>query len=187
MSLRMFICQYYLDVTWGDTRLTPAACPHTKSMILTCRAWPTWPTSSTTSGSPVTTAPWRRTSLPHSPSWRACSPPTTGPAPSTRAPSSPRSTGWRITAASPTPRASPVWSRRHPLCRRSHARPSQRRNSARTALRMVRRKPLPFPPEPLASLSANAVRWSLDCADHITDGATCCCAPWMSWGWASDS
>ncbi len=36
----------------------------------------------------------------------------------------------------------------------------------RTALRMVREKPLPFPPEPLASIGINATRWSLDEADH---------------------
>ena len=31
---------------------------------------------------------------------------------------------------------------------------------------MVRRKPLPFPPEPLASVGINLTRWSLDRADH---------------------
>ncbi len=36
----------------------------------------------------------------------------------------------------------------------------------RTRLEMVRRKPLPFPPEPLASIGINATRWSLDRADH---------------------
>jgi glycine/D-amino acid oxidase-like deaminating enzyme len=36
----------------------------------------------------------------------------------------------------------------------------------RTALDMVRRKPLPFPPEPLASAGINLTRWSLDRADH---------------------
>jgi glycine/D-amino acid oxidase-like deaminating enzyme len=36
----------------------------------------------------------------------------------------------------------------------------------RTRLEMVRRKPLPFPPEPLASLGINATRWSLDRADR---------------------
>ncbi len=36
----------------------------------------------------------------------------------------------------------------------------------RTALRMVREKPLPFPPEPIASLGIHATRWSLDQADH---------------------
>ena len=36
----------------------------------------------------------------------------------------------------------------------------------RTQLEMVRRKPLPFPPEPLASVGINATRWSLDRADH---------------------
>ncbi len=36
----------------------------------------------------------------------------------------------------------------------------------RTALEMVRRKPLPFPPEPLAGVGINLTRWSLDRADH---------------------
>jgi glycine/D-amino acid oxidase-like deaminating enzyme len=36
----------------------------------------------------------------------------------------------------------------------------------RTELRLVRERPLPFPPEPLASLGINLTRWSLDRADH---------------------
>ncbi len=36
----------------------------------------------------------------------------------------------------------------------------------RTELEMVRKKPLPFPPEPLASAGIQATRWSLDRADH---------------------
>ena len=36
----------------------------------------------------------------------------------------------------------------------------------RTALEMVRRRPLPFPPEPVAALGINATRWSLDRADR---------------------
>jgi glycine/D-amino acid oxidase-like deaminating enzyme len=36
----------------------------------------------------------------------------------------------------------------------------------RTRLEMVRRKPLPFPPEPLAAVGINLTRWSLDRADH---------------------
>jgi len=36
----------------------------------------------------------------------------------------------------------------------------------RTRLRMVREKPLPFPPEPAAVLGINATRWSLNRADH---------------------
>jgi glycine/D-amino acid oxidase-like deaminating enzyme len=39
-------------------------------------------------------------------------------------------------------------------------------STPRTALEMVRRKPLPFPPEPLATLGINATRWSLDRADR---------------------
>ncbi|MGW4095519.1 NAD(P)/FAD-dependent oxidoreductase [Mycobacterium sp. NPDC004974] len=40
------------------------------------------------------------------------------------------------------------------------------RCTARTALKMVRRKPLPFPPEPLTSIGINATRWALNRADH---------------------
>jgi glycine/D-amino acid oxidase-like deaminating enzyme len=36
----------------------------------------------------------------------------------------------------------------------------------RTELQMVRERPLPFPPEPLASIGIQATRWSLDRADH---------------------
>ncbi|MCR2808762.1 MULTISPECIES: FAD-dependent oxidoreductase [unclassified Microbacterium] len=36
----------------------------------------------------------------------------------------------------------------------------------RTSLRMVRERPLPFPPEPAAAIGINATRWSLDRADH---------------------
>jgi glycine/D-amino acid oxidase-like deaminating enzyme len=36
----------------------------------------------------------------------------------------------------------------------------------RTELEVVRRKPLPFPPEPAASLGINLTRWSLNRADH---------------------
>ena len=36
----------------------------------------------------------------------------------------------------------------------------------RTELEMVRRRPMPFPPEPLASMGIQAMRWSLDRADH---------------------
>lgn len=36
----------------------------------------------------------------------------------------------------------------------------------RTELQMVRERPLPFPPEPLASAGINLTRWSLDRADH---------------------
>lgn len=36
----------------------------------------------------------------------------------------------------------------------------------RTRLEMVRRKPVPFPPEPIASVGIQATRWALDRADH---------------------
>ncbi|OBG86592.1 FAD-dependent oxidoreductase [Mycobacterium sp. E136] len=37
----------------------------------------------------------------------------------------------------------------------------------RTELQMVRERPLPFPPEPLAGIGIQATRWSLDRADHF--------------------
>jgi glycine/D-amino acid oxidase-like deaminating enzyme len=40
------------------------------------------------------------------------------------------------------------------------------RPTERTELEMVRERPLPFPPEPLASIGIQATRWSLDRADH---------------------
>lgn len=40
------------------------------------------------------------------------------------------------------------------------------RDTERTRLKMVRTRPLPFPPEPAASVGINLTRWSLDRADH---------------------
>lgn len=40
------------------------------------------------------------------------------------------------------------------------------RSTPRTELEMVRRRPPPFPPEPLAGMGIQATRWSLDRADH---------------------
>ncbi|WP_426519293.1 NAD(P)/FAD-dependent oxidoreductase [Diaminobutyricibacter sp. McL0618] len=40
------------------------------------------------------------------------------------------------------------------------------RSTERTELEMVKSRPLPFPPEPAASLGINLTRWSLDRADH---------------------
>ncbi|MGE2835875.1 NAD(P)/FAD-dependent oxidoreductase [Mycobacterium sp. SMC-4] len=40
------------------------------------------------------------------------------------------------------------------------------KDTPRTRLEMVRRKPLPFPPEPLATAGIQATRWSLNRADH---------------------
>jgi len=42
----------------------------------------------------------------------------------------------------------------------------ERRDNERTQLEMVRKRPLPFPPEPAAAIGINATRWSLDRADH---------------------
>lgn len=39
-------------------------------------------------------------------------------------------------------------------------------DNERTQLRMVRERPVPFPPEPLAAAGIAATRWSLDQADH---------------------
>lgn len=39
-------------------------------------------------------------------------------------------------------------------------------SNERTELEMVRKRPLPFPPEPAAAMGINATRWSLDRADH---------------------
>jgi len=41
-----------------------------------------------------------------------------------------------------------------------------RRETERTALEMVRTKPLPFPPEPLRSLGIHLSRWSMSQADR---------------------
>ncbi|MFF1574199.1 NAD(P)/FAD-dependent oxidoreductase [Leifsonia sp. NPDC058292] len=40
------------------------------------------------------------------------------------------------------------------------------RSTERTQLELVRSRPLPFPPEPVASVGINLTRWSLDRADH---------------------
>lgn len=39
-------------------------------------------------------------------------------------------------------------------------------DTERTQLEMVRRRPLPFPPEPAAAIGINMTRWSLNRADH---------------------
>ena len=39
-------------------------------------------------------------------------------------------------------------------------------STERTELEMVRKKPVPFPPEPFASVGIQATRWSLNQADH---------------------
>ena len=42
------------------------------------------------------------------------------------------------------------------------------RSTERTELAMVKSRPLPFPPEPAASIGINLTRWSLDRADHAS-------------------
>lgn len=39
-------------------------------------------------------------------------------------------------------------------------------DTERTQLHMVRRKPLPFPPDPVKTIGVEATRWSIDRADH---------------------
>lgn len=41
-----------------------------------------------------------------------------------------------------------------------------REPTERTELKMVRRHPLPFPPEPAAAIGVSAMKWALDRADH---------------------
>lgn len=41
-----------------------------------------------------------------------------------------------------------------------------RKQTERTALRMVRSRPLPFPPEPFRSIGIHLTRWSMDRADR---------------------
>ena len=40
------------------------------------------------------------------------------------------------------------------------------RRSEAASLEFVRKRPLPFPPEPIRYLGIQATRWSLDRADH---------------------
>ena len=71
------------------------------------------------------------------------------------------------TAASPTPPASPGSASLRPASRaRSCSTCSTGATTERTKLEMVRKRPLPFPPEPAAAIGINATRWSLDRADH---------------------
>ena len=92
---------------------------------------------------------------------------TAGRAPSTPTPGSVRTGGWPATAGSPTSTGSPgsASARRGspPTCASTC---STGKPTPRTELEMVRKRPLPFPPEPLASIGIQATRWSLDRADH---------------------
>ena len=54
---------------------------------------------------------------------------------------------------------------RHPVRRRGDARPAGGEQTERTKLEMVRRKPLPFPPEPVAWAGIALTQWSLARAD----------------------
>ncbi len=51
-------------------------------------------------------------------------------------------------------------------------------DTERTRLEMVRRRPLPFPPEPLASVGIQATRWSWTGPTTGAAGATPGCGPW---------
>jgi hypothetical protein len=46
-------------------------------------------------------------------------------------------------------------------------------DTERTRLKMVQEKPIPFPPEPAASIGVNLVRAAMNQADHNQAGATC--------------
>lgn len=41
-----------------------------------------------------------------------------------------------------------------------------KKQTERTALEMVRTRPVPFPPEPFRSIGINLTRWSMDRADR---------------------
>ena len=108
-----------------------------------------------------------RTSSRRSRSSRACGSATGGPGRSTRARGSARSSAPPATAASPTP---PGFTGLGVAATRFAGEVMldqlERRDNERTRLRMVRERPLPFPPEPVAAIGINATRWSLDRADH---------------------
>ena len=113
------------------------------------------------------TAGWPRTSSSRSRNSTTSGSPTGGPGRSTPTPDSARTGGWPAGAASPTSTASPASASAPPgspptsawTCSSGHP-------TERTELEMVNRKPLPFPPEPIASIGIQATRWSLDRADH---------------------
>ena len=62
-----------------------------------------------------------------------------------------------------------------------------RRDNERTRLSMVRRKPLPFPPEPLRWAAIQLTRRSIARADAQRAGATSGCGPWTGSGLGFDS
>ena len=163
----------------ADDRAADRRPARRRSAGRTARASATRRTSSTTSGSPPTTASCgaattrstrtaagcapstttarRRTrsspgtSSPASRSWRASASATPGAARSTPAPASRRSSAPRTRAGSPTrpaTRASASGATRFGADVMLDLLAGER--TERTALEMVRRKPLPFPPEPFA-------------------------------------
>ena len=54
----------------------------------------------------------------------------------------------------------------HPVRRRGHARPALRGADATYRAGDGARKPLPFPPEPIASIGIQTTRWALERADR---------------------
>ena len=99
----------------------------------------------------------RATSSRRSRSSRGCASATGGRARSTRARGSARSSARPATAASPTPRASRASGSPPPGSRpRSCSTSSSSATTSAPSLRMVRERPLPFPPEPAAAIGINA-------------------------------
>ncbi len=92
---------------------------------------------------------------------------TAGRAPSTPTPGSARTGGWPATAGWPTSTVSPGSASAPPGSPPTSASTcSTAADRSARELAMVRKRPLPFPPEPLASVGIQATRWSLDRADH---------------------
>ena len=110
---------------------------------------------------------WRGTSSRSSPSSRACGSPTGGPASSTRRRASRRCSAPRSVAACRTPSATPgsgVASTRFGA--RVALDLVDGRDTEVTRLGMVRRKPMPFPPEPIRYAAVRATRASLAAEDR---------------------
>ena len=109
---------------------------------------------------------WPGTSSRRSRSSTACGSPTAGAARSTPAPGSAPSSARRTAAGGLRGRLHGARRRRDPLRRRRDARPARRRRTERTRLGWSARKPLPFPPEPIAGSGIELTRRALAEADR---------------------